>query len=209
MGYLIMAIQTDGLHWRFAPALWLAGYLALVFFFAGCQSEQLDSLTKSVREATIDQIAPPKAAATGSIKLTVTSPMKTDTANVRLIVVGDGRPNVVQIRSYTDLNAEAYPSILIQATTTASDLNALAGQTLSATVYAAETKYLPIWSCMDRTTANLVISSVDKELLKATIQCGEVFSTDNRTSPPGCFSSQGFSSQLAARLRLRNQACRR
>jgi len=157
--------------------------LALVFI-SGCKQEQLEQLAKQVQEQTIDKIAAPmKVLSTGSFKLQVTSPLETRSANARLIVIGDGRPNVLQLRSYQDMAVADYPMVLVQATTSATDVSQLSGQTMSATVYISMSKHEPIWSCMDQSVASLTISSIQDNLIKGDIRCEKLVSTQEISSP--------------------------
>jgi len=169
-------------HWP-GSVSWLLCTLAIIWS-SGCKQEQLEQLAKQVQEQTLDKIAAPmKVLSTGSFKLQVTSPIETRAASARLIIIGDGRPNVLQLRSYQDMAAEDYPMVLVQAPTSATDVSQLSGQTLSATVYITMSKHEPIWSCMDQSVASLTISSIQDNVIKGDIRCEKLISTEEVSSP--------------------------
>jgi len=173
--------------------------LLMVTLF-GCKQEQLEQLAKQVKEQTIDRVpAPMKVVRTGAFKLKIVDPIETNEANSRLIVIGDGRPNVLQLRSYQNMSTDKYPMILVQANTSASNLSQLSGQTLNATVYITASKYEPIWSCLDQSTASLTIASVQDEVIKADIRCDKLISTSEVSSPmSGSIEAVAVPEQVAA-----------
>jgi len=151
---------------------------------SGCKREQLEQLAKQVQEQTIDKLPTPmKIVSTGAFKLQVDKPIETHKGNVRLIVTGDGRPNVLQLRSYQNLADDDFPSVLVQANTTATDISQLAGQTLNATVYVSASKFEPIWSCLDQSVASLTIGGLQENLLKGDLRCNKLISSQGASSP--------------------------
>jgi hypothetical protein len=164
-----------------------------LFFIAsisGCKQEQLEQFAKQVQEQTIDKLpssmdlpTPMKIISAGAFKLQVDKPIETTKANVRLIVIGDGRPNVLQLRSYQDLAADEFPAVLVQANTTATEISQLVGQTINATIYLSASKYEPIWSCLDQSMASLTVTSFQENTLKAELRCDKLISSQESTSP--------------------------
>jgi hypothetical protein len=189
----------------FSFVLWMLSLL----IGSGCKQEQLDQIVKQVQEQTIDQLPPPmKVVSTGAFKLQVDKPIESNKANVRLIVIGDGRPNVLQIRSYQDIAADEFPSILAQANTTATDVSLLVGKTLDATVYISASKFEPIWSCLDQSTAKLTINSFQENVLQGELRCDKLISSQDIASPlSGTWEAilQSQSVSTAQRTSLRDQ----
>ncbi len=103
--------------------------------FLGCNSEQLNKMVEDVKSSTevvkqeVQKIAP-----VGSIKLSIGGPIETSAASCSLMLMGDGRENVLQIRSSAS-NSESYPSVLFQGLTTATTWNALAGEKVSGQLF--------------------------------------------------------------------------
>ena len=163
------------------------GLFVSMFFVllgSGCKQEQLEQFAKQVQEQTIDKLPTPmKIVSTGGFKLQVDKAIETSKGNVRLIVIGDGRPNVLQLRSYQNLADDDFPSVLVQANTTATDIAQLVGQTLNATVYVSASKYEPIWSCLDQSVASLMISGLQENLLKGDLRCDKLISSQGVSSP--------------------------
>jgi hypothetical protein len=109
---------------------------------AGCSKDEIkakleEAQTKleQVAESTV-QAVEDKLPEKGSIKLDMTPPAVTSQADVELISIGDGRPNVVRIVSYDpSQSTRAYPAILLQGTTTIDSATALANQTIQCDLY--------------------------------------------------------------------------
>lgn len=103
--------------------------------FLGCNSEQLNKMVEDVKSSTeavkqeVQKVVP-----VGSIKLSIGSPIETSAASCRFMVMGDGRENVLQIRSGAS-NSDSYPSVLFQGLTTVASLNALAGEKVSGQLF--------------------------------------------------------------------------
>jgi hypothetical protein len=194
---LPFSISSDA--WpKFVPPL----LLVCVFAVSGCKQEQLEQFAKQVQEQTIDKLpelpTPMKIVSVGAFKLQVDKAIETSKANARIIIVGDGRPNVLQLRSYQDIAAEEFPSVLVQVNTTATDISQLVGQTLNATVYLSASRYEPIWSCQDQSIASLTIQSVQENVLKGDLRCDKLISSQNASSPLSGTVEAVFSSTSVA-----------
>ncbi len=176
--------------------------IVLIFTVSGCKQEQLEQFAKQVQEQTIDKLpelpTPMKIVSVGAFKLQVDKAIETSKANARLIIVGDGRPNVLQLRSYQDIAADDFPSVLVQVNTTVTDISQLVGQTLNATVYLSASRYEPIWSCLDQSVASITIQSVQENILKGDLRCDKLISSQNVSSPLSGTVEAVFSSPSVA-----------
>ena len=119
--------------------------------FNGCSKEDVKQaldeaiaktkqLTKSAVEAVEERLP-----GDGNIQLKINPPTRTKQADLGLIVIGDGRPNVVQIMSYDpSTSSRSYPAILLHGTTDASTISSLAGKTIQCDMYLSSAASAPI-----------------------------------------------------------------
>lgn len=165
-------------------AIWRATTLYSIFLViqVGCKPEQLEQLTETVRQATVDQVVQPSAPAAGSFDLKLDLPLQTSEGFAKWLPIGDGRPNVLRIRSYEDSSKETFPSVLIQAQTTVADVKGLVGTTLKATIYAATSAYSPIWYLEENKQADLLIKAVDDKSITCEIVSAPLVSTEGKTT---------------------------
>ena len=102
---------------------------------------QTKRLTESAVEAVEERLPE-----TGKIQLKTnppTEPIKR--ADVELIAIGDGRPNVVQILTYDpSTSARSFPAVLLHGTTDASTVSSLAGTTIQCDMYLSTASSAPI-----------------------------------------------------------------
>ena len=112
--------------------------LGIVIAPTGCSKEELKqkfeevkAKTKSMTESAV-QAVEEKLPETGHIALEMNPPVEFKKADLELISIGDGRPNVVQIVTYDPrATARGFPSLMLQGTTTATSASALAGETVN------------------------------------------------------------------------------
>lgn len=88
----------------------------------------------------------------------------------RLIVLHDGRPNILQITNYADPKAESFPSVFIRAQVAQTSPGAIAGRRIEAQqMYIQLSSSGPIWKTPDGQSVQLSISDVDGNRIEATI----------------------------------------
>ena len=112
----------------------------LVLFLApGCSKEELNqalesakSKTKSLTSSTVEEIVPVSGEVILNFK---TNPIKIANAEIDLIRIRDGRPNVIQITTYDpETSARSYPVLLLHGITNISTTASLAGETIQCDV---------------------------------------------------------------------------
>jgi hypothetical protein len=117
----------------------------------GCSKEEMKqkfeeakAKTKSITESAV-QAVEERLPETGHIALEMTPPVEFKKADLELISIGDGRPNVVRIVTYDPSAAtRSYPSLMLQGTTTATSPSALAGETVACDMYYQSSHSAPI-----------------------------------------------------------------
>jgi len=99
------------------------------------------SLTNSAAEA-VEETLPESGEITLNLK---PEPIKISNAELRLISIGDGRPNAVQVLTYDpDASSRSYPALLLHGTTNVSTASTLAGEKVLCDVYYQESETSPI-----------------------------------------------------------------
>jgi hypothetical protein len=180
--------------------------LVVLFLFLaplGCSKEELkkaydDAKTKTedltaqatakanatLEEATakLEEVLP----ATGSITARGSLPIeKTGKANIEVIVIGDGRPNVVQVLSYEDdQESMSYPAVLLHGTTDANSAKSLAGSSVNCDLYMQATASGPIVMTAPGGHVAVTFNQFNSEdgTISASIAAGEVISSDETTA---------------------------
>ncbi len=153
----------------------------LAFVMAGCSQEKLDEMVSNVKDkaqvitqaAVVAEVIP----ATGHATINVSPPVKVNVAYARLYATGDGRPAVVQFTTYDpDKGPQNYPALLVRATTPATSLESLAGQSLSAKVFFQQSSAHGVLSSGDEGLVAVEIAPLDpnKKTLDATIPAGSL-----------------------------------
>ena len=99
------------------------------------------SMTNSAVEAVEDTL--PES---GEVTLNLQpDPIAISNAELDLISIGDGRPNVVQIITYNpDASSRSYPALLLHGTTNMSTASSLAGEKVQCDVYYQASESSPI-----------------------------------------------------------------
>ena len=125
----------------------------LVLFLAlGCSKEELNealetakSKTKSLASSTaeaVEKTAPESGEVTLNFK---PNPIAIANAELDLIRIRDGRPNVIQITTYDpETSARSYPVLLLHGITNISTTASLAGETIQCDVYYQKSETSPI-----------------------------------------------------------------
>ncbi|MCP4885022.1 MAG: hypothetical protein GY904_00185 [Planctomycetaceae bacterium] len=120
--------------------------------FNGCSKEEVKQAldeatakTKQLTESTVEAVEE-RLPENGNIQLKTNPPTEpSKQADLELIVIGDGRPNVVQIMTYDpSTSSRSYPAILLHGTTDTSTISALAGKTIQCDIYLSSAASAPI-----------------------------------------------------------------
>jgi hypothetical protein len=110
------------------------------------------------------------------------TPVKTAACYGELVVVGHGRPAVLQVKSSDTV--EAFPSLLFQANTQAESPAALANQTLQGLVYLQLQPDGSIWHTADGETVSLSVQTVTDGQFTGTFSGGKLINTETNESRP-------------------------
>jgi hypothetical protein len=123
-----------------------------------------------------------KVVSVGSIDLILNREVKLAPCSVYLLIVGDGRPNVLQIKSYTSFANAKTPSLLFQGTTSASTFEGLNGQNIAGEVYVAMDANNDIWQSTTIGSSIISVSSVTESELIGNWLPSPVMSPEGKTS---------------------------
>lgn len=156
----------------------LAFALFVIAFHSGCSKEKLEEMAAAVQDQAakvqdqaknVQQQARDMAASTpladvipasGRAEIGLPSPVESGSGYVRLYVIGDGRPSVVQFTSYDpDAGPHTFPALLVRATTDAASPQTLHGKTLDADVFLQTAADGPVMTLAPGTTAAFSISA--------------------------------------------------
>jgi hypothetical protein len=120
----------------------------------------------------------------GSIELALSggSSVKTAGCYGEFIVVGHGRPAILKVKSNADVSAEAFPSLLFQATTPVDNPTALANQTLQGVLYFQQQPDGPVWHSADGETVTLSIQTAAEGQFSGTLAAGKLVNTETNES---------------------------
>jgi hypothetical protein len=163
---------------RFFGPVFLLG--AICF---GCSKDDLDKLVTQVQDQTqavTQEVA--KAVSSGSISMTLNGEIKVPTCTASLLIIGDGRPNVLQIRSYASMERESFPSILFQGTTAANSYQELAGKTVQGEFFVALDDASNIWQSDATNGATVTISNIEDKELVGQLGTIKMISPEGRTT---------------------------
>ncbi len=164
-------------------------FLVALIVPAGCSKEEMkqayeeakaktESLTESAVQAVEDKL--PES---GSITLEMTPAAKARQADVEVISIGDGRPNVVQIVTYDpSAGTRTFPAVLLHGTTSATSVSALAGETVNCDLYFQASPTAPI--AMTKPGGSVAVTfgslNVDDNALPATLGSAELIGSDDK-----------------------------
>lgn len=186
---------------RFTAALVLASLAT------GCSKEKMNELVDQAKETATsvasDVSAEVKAAAettaakvesvaetagdvsgigdtTGRATMTLDTPTEFAASYIQVLTINPGRPSVLKISSGKDGDLSTFPAFLIQANLTVDNLQALAGQTIPARLFAQKESSGPIWYSADDAPIPVSIAISDGKVT-ARIDETAVLSTANET----------------------------
>jgi hypothetical protein len=134
--------RSPGSYRRWVHIRMLILLLAIAIAPTGCSKEEIKqrfdeakAKTRAMTESAVEAVEE-RLPETGSIALQTNPPVEIKKADIELISIGDGRPNVVQIITYNpSTTTRTYPSVLLHGTTTANSAAALAGETVMCDMY--------------------------------------------------------------------------
>lgn len=173
------------------PLIVLAG-LALLCFSA-CDQKQIEQATTGVQQVTqavqqTVETVKQEANLTGSMELATTPPVAAKACYARLIVLGGGRPNVLQFSSSKDASLERFPSLFMQAQVQEGSLAELVGKTVQAEIFAQAEQGGPMFHTPDGATAPVNIVSVEGKSLTA--QCSGAMLVSSQSKQPTSVSGK-------------------
>lgn len=167
----------------------------LVLIAVGCNKADVDKMVEQVQQQTqVVQQEVAKVVPVGSVQLSLQGDVKAQSCTASLIVIGDGRPNVIQIRSYPSMQFEAFPSIFFQGTTNAGSYQELVGKTLSGEMFVAIDNAANVWQSDASTGASVTFSAVDGSELVGSFGTVSMVNPEGKTTS----TSGGFRALMDA-----------
>ena len=138
---------------RMLTSMLMVLFLVALLSSPGCSKDEMKKMAATVKEKStsiaestkqmatqavqqVEETVEETLPETGQLTLQVSPPVETESANIEVVSIGDGRTNVVQIANYdVGTGPKKYPTVLIQGNTTAGDPASLAGQTIACDLY--------------------------------------------------------------------------
>lgn len=176
---------------------WVCTATMLVFSFGGCSKESIDSAVSAVKETGQDlasrtqdmannavTAAKEQLPETGSASLNLDPRFVSDSAQVRIVNIADGRESVLQISNYApDTVPSSYPQLFIQGNTRASSISQLSGKAVMCSIYAKSDASSPLIATPDGELIRVMFSSpnIEKGTIKATINRGNLITPAGQT----------------------------
>jgi len=186
-------------HFCRAGLILLSGAMLGLF---GCSREKLEEMAASIQEQTknvqtqatavqeqtraIAESSPMSTvvASSGRTTISLPAPIESSTGFVRLYVIGDGRPSIVQFTSYDPTEGpNVFPALLLRAETEATSSQMLDGKTVQATVFLQATSDGPILTTPESASVPLVISLADVASQKLVGRASSVTLVDTAGNP--------------------------
>lgn len=165
--------------------LMLLGIISLGIV-GGCGKEELANLTQQVKEATVEKIDIPmpqiKPNPVGELQLATSTPLNLTNISIEVLVVGDGRPNVMQMQTSVP-NAPTAPAFLFRAETNATTAAQLIGQTIPVTMFVQATETGPIWMSPDDRPVTITFDKLEETEVVGRINAGTLLGTDGQETP--------------------------
>jgi hypothetical protein len=152
----------------------------------GCDSLELpDAVNETVgkaKQAAIESVKSIKQqiTATGTIELEIDEAVKTEACYAYYRSLPEGRPSILQIKSYQDEGAEFYPSVFVHAEVSVSSPEQLNGQTFQAMLFVQTEEEGPLWCSSRDSPVELKIISVTGDAFIAEITRGKVVNTQTQ-----------------------------
>ncbi len=181
-------------QWRghFRPALLLAALLILCPL--GCSKDEVkkafDSAaakTQELAKSSVEKIEQ-QLPETGSVSLQVTPAVEIKSANVQVISIGDGRPNVVQVVTYDpQASSTSFPRMMLHGTTTVTSAAALSGEEVQCDMYYQNSYSSPI--AMTKPGSSVVVKFTrfdpERKVVEASLGMANLMGSDGKTVKVG------------------------
>ncbi len=171
-------MRPDVLVWSTMATITIAGL--------GCGKEELAKITAQVQEATVEklpvEVPKIKIAPVGEMQLTASVPVSVSNLSVSVLVVGDGRPNVMQIQ-LSGTNPQAVPAVFVRGETTATSAAQLVGQTMPVKMFVQPDATGVVWSSPDDRPVSITFDKLEDTEMVGRIQSSVLISTDGVESP--------------------------
>ncbi len=163
------------------------GYCAVTLLLcglgaAGCSREKLEQLAADATAATkqaVSSVAPKvermvSNAPDGQASFECNASVQCDATFGDLLILGEGRPNVLRIRSYESEAEESFPAFLFQGTVPVENWSQLLGQTVAGQLYVQATKDSLPCSTAAGNQVELQIGQIEGGELVAEIVAGQL-----------------------------------
>ncbi len=148
---------------------------AIAFCSIGCSKKQLSDLADTVSEKGGDLIRESKQATdslvndpepqpgpTGHFSVQLASPLEFDQATIRLFVIGDGRPQSLQIATYdTESDQLSSPSLFLVGSTSIETIPLHENQTIACDLFIAPPLNRPLLRTPIGSTVDVTFDSID------------------------------------------------
>lgn len=141
--------------------------------------EQVQSKTTAAVKETVAKIAP-----TGSVQIALDEGIDIPSCSARLLSLGAGRANVVQVRSYRDDTSEQPQSFFFQGTTSANSLKELVGATVSGQLFAQSNRELGLWQSDSESPASIKFMSIQETEIFGEINQSKMLRVDGKNAFP-------------------------
>lgn len=150
---------------------WLCyGIMVLVSVSAlpGCSKikEAVSDVKEKVSSTKTDLTTP---AFTAGIEIEAGGPVKSSEAYASLDVLGEGRPSILQLRSYPDPTRERFPAVYFRATVQQTSLAALAGQRVTGQLFVQHQQDGTVYFTPEGSSVEITISAASDANLIAEI----------------------------------------
>ncbi len=152
----------------------------------GCSKEEMNKMVEQVQSKTTAAVKETvaKIAPTGSVQIALDDGIDIPSCSVRLLSMGAGRANVVQIRSYRDESSDQPQSFLFQGTTAANSVKELVGATVTGQLFAQSNRELGLWQSDSESPASIKFLSIQETELFAEINQSQMLRVDGKSALP-------------------------
>jgi len=153
----------------------------------GCSKEEMNKMVEKVQSKTTAAVKETvaKIAPTGSVQLALDEGITISSCSVRLLEMGSGRANVLQIRSYRDETSDQPQSFLFQGSTAASSAKELVGATVTGQIFAQSNRELGLWQSDSESPASIKFLSIQETEIFGEINQSKMLRVDGKNAFPG------------------------
>ena len=162
-------------------------FLALAIpVLAGCSKEEMNKMVEQVQAKTTSAVKETvaKIAPTGSVRIALDDGIDISSCSVRLLNMGVGRTNVIQIRSYREESSDQPQSFLFQGTTAANSVKELVGATVTGQLFAQSNRELGLWQSDSESPASIKFLSIKEGELFGEINQSQMLRVDGKSDFP-------------------------